>query len=161
MAEVGEQMMIGDEIYVWTGYPSGWQTTSAPLSGPGGGTGTFQRVGDVYVPVAVTPPSPTVNAPAVTTTSGVTGGGIFGTVAPGVVTNPIANSVGSTANVVPNDSFLAGLKAFAVETYGSDELGSIRQSSEVLENEPTGIRPGTMERIVLPAWARRQRGSPL
>lgn len=158
MAEVGEQMMIGDEIYVWTGFPSGWQSNSASFSGPGGGTGTFDRVGDVYVPRAITPPAPTLNAPAVPLASG--GGGTFGTVAPGVVTNPIFNGVGTTA-VISDDSALAGLKAFASEMYGSSELGVIRNSSEVLENEPSGIRPGTMERIVIPSWARRERGSPI
>jgi len=56
---------------------------------------------------------------------------------------------------------LAILHSFAESIYGSSDLGVVRYSSEVLENEPTGIRPGTMERIVIPAWARRERGSPL
>lgn len=89
---------------------------------------------------------------------------IFGTVqnaVPGVMLNTISGGVWSGFN--PNDmaGSLAALHAFALAVYGSIDLGTVRYSSEVLENEPTGVRPGTMERIVIPAWARRERGSPL
>lgn len=163
LAELGEQMMVGDVVYTWTGYPSGWQANSAPFSGPGGGTGGFIKTGDVYIPVPITPVDTTVGAPYVQQqNSVVSGGGTYGTVAPGVVSNPIFEGpAAGSSTIVTTDNALSALKAFAESVYGSDEMGVIRQSSEVLENEPTGIRPGTMERIVLPAWARRQRGSPL
>lgn len=73
---------------------------------------------------------------------------------------PQAGSMVNT--VIPNDgSALSNLKALAVSIYGSADMGVIRRNSNVLENEPSGIRPGTMERIVIPAWARNQRGSPI
>jgi hypothetical protein len=88
-------------------------------------------------------------------------GTAFPAVVPGVVTNTIFEGVSGAANaVISSDNALAGLRSWAEGVYGSVELGEIRRSSEVLENEPTGIRPGTMERIVLPYWARQQRGSP-
>lgn len=156
-------MMIGDQIYTWTGFPSGWQQNGAAFSGPGGGTGGFIREGDVYIPVPVTPVDVTVpqGQASARVASGALGTAIPAVV-PGVVTNPIFEGVAPQSNtVITSDNALAALKAWSETVYGSDELGVIRQSSEVLENEPTGIRPGTMERIVLPAWARRQRGSPL
>lgn len=89
---------------------------------------------------------------------------IFGTMqnaSPGVMTNAVL--AGAWAGFDPNDiaGGLAVIRAYSLEVYGSTELGTVRYSSEVLENEPTGVRPGTMERIVIPAWARRERGSPL
>lgn len=89
---------------------------------------------------------------------------LFGTIqtaSPGVMINSISGGVWSGFDPNNMESSLAALHAFALSTYGSLELGSVRYSSEVLENEPTGVRPGTMERIVIPAWARRERGSPL
>lgn len=89
---------------------------------------------------------------------------IFGTMqnaSPGVMTNAVL--AGTWSGFDPNDiaGGLAVIRAYSLEVYGSTELGTVRYSSEVLENEPTGVRPGTMERIVIPAWARRERGSPL
>lgn len=89
---------------------------------------------------------------------------LFGTMqnaSPGVMTNAVL--AGQWSGFDPNDiaGGLAIIKAFSLDVYGSTELGVVRYSSEVLENEPTGVRPGTMERIVIPAWARRERGSPL
>jgi len=85
---------------------------------------------------------------------------------PGVMTNVVVSSSvlsGAWSGFDPNDiaGGLAIIHAYSMEAYGSVDLGTIRYSSEVLENEPTGIRPGVMERIVIPAWARRERGSPL
>jgi len=82
----------------------------------------------------------------------------------GVMLNPSASVLaGAWTGFDPGDvaGGLAILHSFAESIYGSSDLGVVRYSSEVLENEPTGIRPGTMERIVIPAWARRERGSPL
>lgn len=150
--------MIGDEIYVWSGYPNGWQSTSAPQS-----LGGFVREGNVYIPVP--PPTVDTSVPQSQASARVTSGAMgtaIPSAVPGVVSNTIFEGVGpSSTSVITSDNALSALKAWAEGVYGSDELGVIRQSSEVLENEPTGIRPGTMERIVLPAWARRQRGSPL
>lgn len=89
---------------------------------------------------------------------------IFGTIqnpVPGVMLNTI--SAGPWSGFDPGDlaSGLAVLHSLAFSVYGSENLGTVRYSSDVLENEPTGVRPGTMERIVIPAWARRERGSPL
>lgn len=55
---------------------------------------------------------------------------------------------------------LAQLHSVAMQIYGSIELGHWRQSSAALENGASGIRPGSMERIVVPAWAARERGFP-
>lgn len=55
---------------------------------------------------------------------------------------------------------VATLHAYAQTVYGSINLGNFRYSSVALENGPTGIRPGTMERIVVPGWVARQRGFP-
>lgn len=89
---------------------------------------------------------------------------IFGTIqnpSPGVMQNVL--SAGVWSGFDPNDiaGGLAVIKAYSLDVYGSVDLGTVRYSSEVLENEPSGVRPGTMERIVIPAWARRERGSPL
>lgn len=89
---------------------------------------------------------------------------IFGTVqnpSPGIMTNAVL--AGTWAGFDPNDiaGGLAIIRAYSLEVYGSVDLGTVRYSSEVLENEPTGVRPGSMERIVIPAWARRERGSPM
>jgi len=86
--------------------------------------------------------------------------------APGIMPNVVVSSsflggAWSGFDVSDIAGGLATLRSFALEQYGSDDLGAVRYSSEVLENEPTGIRPGIMERIVIPAWARRERGSPL
>lgn len=87
--------------------------------------------------------------------------GITQNPSPGVMVNAVLAGVWSGFN--PNDiaGGLAIIRAYSLEVYGSVDLGTVRYSSEVLENEPTGVRPGTMERIVIPAWARRERGSPL
>lgn len=84
----------------------------------------------------------------------------------GSVINPIASSIfggdsGGGFNPANIDDGLDILHAFSDSAYGSRDLGVIRRSSEALENEPSGIRPGTMERIVIPAWARNQRGTPI
>lgn len=81
---------------------------------------------------------------------------------PGVVKNFLfeGEPTGGEIPILGGDG-LSALKQFAVTIWGSEELGVIRRSSEVLENEPSGIRPGTMERIVIPSWARNQRGSPI
>lgn len=84
----------------------------------------------------------------------------------GAVVNTLASSIfggdaGGGFNPANLDEGVATLRAFSAATYGSPDLGVIRRSSEALENEPTGVRPGTMERIVIPAWARNQRGSPI
>lgn len=91
---------------------------------------------------------------------------IVGNATPFTMVNPIVQSSflgGAWSGFNPSDmpGSLSILHAYMLDVYGSTELGVIRFSSEVLENEPTGIRPGTMERIVIPAWARLQRGSPL
>lgn len=87
--------------------------------------------------------------------------GIIQTPQPGVMQNVVLAGAWSGFDIGDIAGGLATLKAFAFGAYGSTELGTIRYSSEVLENEPTGVRPGTMERIVIPSWARRARGSPL
>lgn len=73
-----------------------------------------------------------------------------------------ATAVGPGAGFNPNNiaQGLAQLHALAIQVYGSKELGHWRQSSAALENGASGIRPGTMERIVVPAWAARERGFP-
>lgn len=121
--------------------------------------GIVQTGVDEYVEMASQPPMPWVS-PAIT---GI-GNTVLGTMTnptPGVMINPIMAGVWSGFD--PNDtvSGLAIIRAYSLEVYGSTDLGVVRYSSEVLENEPTGVRPGTMERIVIPAWARRERGSPL
>jgi len=92
------------------------------------------------------------------------GGGLFGSLAPGSMINVIGDILGGVwSGFDPGDpgGGLAILHSYAESVYGSVDLGVLRRSSEVLENEPSGIRPGTMERIVIPAWARNQRGSPI
>lgn len=116
---------------------------------------------DEYIEAASEPPTPWVS-PAITSLS--IGNTVLGTLMspqPGVMLNTI--NAGVWSGFDPNDmaGSLAALHAFAISMYGSTELGTVRYSSEALENEPTGVRPGTMERIVIPAWARRERGSPL
>lgn len=89
---------------------------------------------------------------------------IFGTMqtaVPGVMTNVLSAGIWSGFDVNDIAGGLAVIKAYSLDVYGSVDLGTVRYSSEVLENEPSGVRPGTMERIVIPAWARRERGSPL
>lgn len=120
---------------------------------------TVGEIMDSVVAPAITPPDTTVNSVVNNQTSGVVGGGTFGTVAPGVVSNPIFEGAGVNS-IISADNALEALRSFAETAYGSVNLGYVRRSSEVLVNEPSGIRPGTMERIVLPEWARRERGSP-
>jgi len=84
----------------------------------------------------------------------------------GVMTNVLAMSSllgGAWSGFDPGNvsGGLAILHAYANSVYGSSDLGVVRRSSEVLENEPSGIRPGTMPRIVIPMWARNERGSPI
>lgn len=89
---------------------------------------------------------------------------IFGTMqnaTPGVMLNALSGGVWSGFDLNDIAGGLAVIKAYSLSIYGSTELGTVRYSSEVLENEPTGVRPGNMERIVIPSWARRERGSPL
>ena len=61
-------------------------------------------------------------------------GSVAGPVA-GVVSNPIYNSPQFTSVDDPNSGgvadALAGMKAYAVSAYGSDELGTIRRSPEL------------------------------
>lgn len=63
----------------------------------------------------------------------------------------------------PAGSALAQLNDWRFNTYGlpANKLAEVRTSSNALVGEPTGVRPGTLPRIVMPEWARRQRGSPL
>lgn len=114
---------------------------------------------DAFVEAALTPPSPEL-APGITSIGG-TVLGVVQNVSPGVMQNVVSGGV--WAGFDPNDmaSGMAIAHAYSLSVYGSVDLGTVRYSSEVLENEPTGVRPGTMERIVIPAWARRERGSPL
>lgn len=58
---------------------------------------------------------------------------------------------------------LAQLQEYRYAVYGlpPNKLGEVRTSSSVLVGERTGVRPGVLPRIVLPEWARRERGSPL
>lgn len=115
-----------------------------------------------YVQPAPIPPAP--GYIATSDKGSAIGNTLFGTIqnaTPGVMVNAVL--AGAWSGFDPNDiaGGLAVIRAYSLEVYGSTELGSVRYSSEVLENEPTGVRPGTMERIVIPAWARRERGSPL
>lgn len=55
---------------------------------------------------------------------------------------------------------LSQIRSIAQSIYGSTNLGIIRQSSAALENGASGIRPGTLERIVVPSWVARERGFP-
>lgn len=115
-----------------------------------------------YVNPAPQPPAPGYIATA--DKGAAIGNTLFGTMqsaSPGIMTNVVL--AGQWSGFDPNDiaGGLAIIKAYSLDVYGSTELGTVRYSSEVLENEPTGVRPGTMERIVIPAWARRERGSPL
>lgn len=112
-----------------------------------------------YVHPAQEPPTPWVS-PAITNV----GNTLFGTMqnaSPGVMINAVLAGTWSGFDVNDIAGGLAVIRAYSLEVYGSVDLGTVRYSSEVLENEPTGVRPGTMERIVIPAWARRERGSPL
>lgn len=114
---------------------------------------------DEYIAMADEPPTPWVS-PAITNIGNTVLGNMLSP-QPGTMQNVVLAGAWSGFN--PNDiaGGLAIIRAYSLEVYGSTELGQVRYSSEVLENEPTGVRPGTMERIVLPAWARRERGSPL
>jgi len=122
--------------------------------------GIVQTGENEYIEMADEPPTPWVS-PAITGIGNTILGGTFQSPMPGVMTNVLMSGV--WAGFDPNDmaGSLAVAKAYSIEAYGSADLGVIRYSSQVLENEPTGVRPGTMERIVIPAWARRERGSPL
>lgn len=73
-----------------------------------------------------------------------------------------ATAVGPGAGFNPQNvaAGVAQLRSIAQQIYGSAELGTTRQSSVALENGASGIRPGSMERIVVPAWAARERGFP-
>lgn len=120
---------------------------------------------DAVVQPGLVLPGGSMGTTVVPTSSGFFGPGVFGSPAPGVMFNAIAATSilgGAWTGFNPNDlnGGLATLHAYSLSAYGSENLGVIRRSSEVLENEPTGIRPGTMERIVLPMWARNFRGSP-
>lgn len=57
---------------------------------------------------------------------------------------------------------LGRLLAYRMAVYGlpANKLGDVRNSSAVLVQERTGIRPGVLPRIVLPVWARNDRGGP-
>lgn len=115
-----------------------------------------------YVEPAPLPPAPGYIATA--DKGSAIGNTIFSTMqnpAPGIMINAVL--AGAWSGFDPNDiaGGLAVIRAYSLEVYGSVDLGTVRYSSEVLENEPTGVRPGSMERIVIPAWARRERGSPL
>lgn len=122
-------------------------------------TGIVQTGPNQYIESAEMPPTPWVSSAITSLFNSVLG---VQTVAePGIMINPVLAGVWSGFN--PNDiaGGMAVIRAYSLEVYGSTELGTVRYSSEVLENEPTGVRPGTLERIVIPAWARRERGSPL
>lgn len=123
--------------------------------------GQWVQVHGNDVVIEQAPPSvyTSVGTPAIGNTAGIP------TSQPGIVTNPlVASSIlgGAWSGFNPSDlaGGLAVLHAYSLQVYGSVELGVIRRSSEVLENEPSGIRPGTLERIVIPTWARRERGNP-
>jgi len=121
--------------------------------------GIAQTGPNEYVELASTPPTPWVS-PAITAIGNTVLGNQL-TPSPGTMLNVVL--AGTWSGFDPNNiaGGLAIIKAYSLEVYGSTELGTVRYSSEVLENEPTGVRPGSMERIVIPAWARRERGSPL
>lgn len=121
---------------------------------------------DAVVQPGLVLPGGAMGTTVVPTSSGFFGPGGMYTAAPGVMNNAVsAGSVlaGAWTGFDPGNlaAGLAVLHAYSVSAYGSEGLGVIRRSSEVLENEPTGIRPGTMERIVIPVWARNFRGSPI
>lgn len=126
---------------------------------------TGPKANDSVVQPGLRLPTGTGNTESIPTSSGFFGPGMFASAAPGIMVNAVnTGSVlgGAWSGFNPGDlaSGLAILRSYSLQAYGSAELGVIRRSSEVLENEPTGIRPGVMERIVLPTWARRERGSP-
>lgn len=103
---------------------------------------------------------------SVPTSSGFLGAGLFASASPGLMVNAIESTslLGGAWSGFDAGNIAGGLAilhAYAIDAYGSVNLGVLRRSSEVLENEPTGIRPGTMERIVIPVWARNERGSPI
>lgn len=119
---------------------------------------------DFVVEPATTPPNPYV-ATADKGTS-ILGQGFPTSPSPGVMLNVVAQSSllgGAWAGFDPGNiaGGLAVLHSYAQAVYGSIDLGILRRSSEVLEQEPSGIRPGTMPRIVIPVWARNERGSPI
>lgn len=119
---------------------------------------------DAIVQPGLILPGGAIGTSVVPTSSGFFGPGVMAP-APGVMNNVIAAQsvlAGAWTGFDPGNLIagLAVLHAYSVSAYGSESLGVIRRSSEVLENEPTGIRPGTLERIVIPTWARRERGSP-
>lgn len=129
--------------------------------------GQWVDVGEpnVYVSQNVPSPLPEVQGYVATADKGSSlSNTIFGTMqnaTPGVMQNALSGGVWSGFNLNDIAGGLAVIKAYSLDVYGSTELGTVRYSSEVLENEPTGVRPGSMERIVIPSWARRERGSPL
>lgn len=123
------------------------------------------RSNDSVVQPGLRLPVGTGGTESIPTSSGFLGRGMFASAAPGIMVNVVSTGSvlgGAWAGFNPQDlaSGLAILRSYSAAAYGSAELGVIRRSSEVLENEPTGIRPGSMERIVLPWWARNFRGSP-
>lgn len=126
---------------------------------------TGPKANDSVIQPGLRLPSGTGNTESIPTSSGFFGPGMFASPAPGIMVNAVNTASvlgGAWTGFNPADlaSGLAILRSYSASAYGSAELGVIRRSSEVLENEPTGIRPGTMERIVIPVWARNFRGSP-
>jgi len=127
--------------------------------------GQWVQTGGNNVLIQQAPPSVYTPTGAPSTGIPLTSSGI-GNTAPGSMVNPLTTSSilgGAWTGFNPGDlgSGLAILRSYSQQVYGSVDLGVIRRSSEVLENEPSGIRPGTLERIVIPTWARRERGSPI
>lgn len=123
------------------------------------------KANDSVVQPGLVLPVGTGSTESIPTSSGFLGQGMFASPAPFVMVNTIVTGSvlgGAWSGFNPQDlaTGLSILRSYSQSAYGSAELGVIRRSSEVLENEPTGIRPGTMERIVIPVWARNFRGSP-
>jgi len=126
---------------------------------------TGPQSNDSVVQPGLVLPVGTGNTESIPTSSGFLGAGLFAAASPYVMVNQVTTGQvlgGAWAGFNPQDlaTGLAILHTYSRSAYGSENLGVIRRSSEVLENEPTGIRPGTMERIVIPVWARNFRGSP-
>lgn len=79
---------------------------------------------------------------------------------------PVAPVNMITTVIIPTDGAggaVGGLNAYRMSEYGlpANKLGDVRSSSTVLVGERTGVRPGVLPRIVLPIWARNDRGGPL
>lgn len=129
---------------------------------PGNYTGPMAN--DSVVQPGLILPGGAMGSTVIPTSSGFFGPGVM-LPSPGVMNNAVTTGqvlAGAWSGFDPGNlaAGLATLHAYSISAYGSEGLGVVRRSSEVLENEPTGIRPGTMERIVLPLWARNFRGSP-